>query len=119
MTWIDIIAVAAGGFIGAIIRYLASVKLNTNAQIPYGTLLVNMLGCLLIGLVFGLELSTPLTFFLVFGVAGALTTFSTWLKEVLGMARLQQMVKAGGYMIGSVILGIVFVYAGYISGSFF
>lgn len=119
MTGFELSAVAAGGFIGAIIRYQASRKLNINAQIPYGTLLVNMLGCLIIGFVFGLELSVPLTFFLVSGVAGALTTFSTWLKEVLGMVRLQQMMKAIGYMIGSVILGMIFVYAGYSSGSFF
>ncbi|VDG98040.1 CrcB family protein [Sporosarcina sp. ZBG7A] len=119
MTWIDLVAVAAGGFTGAIIRYFVSKKLNTNSLIPYGTLLVNLLGCLLIGLVVGLQLSPSLTFLLATGVAGALTTFSTWLKEILGMARLQKLGKSMGYLMGSIILGIAFVYVGYIGGTFF
>lgn len=119
MTWADLAAVGAGGFAGAIIRYLVSRKLNTRAPIPYGTLVVNMFGCLLIGLVAGLQLSPTLTFLLGSGLAGALTTFSTWLKELVGMARLREVGKSSGYLMGSIILGIVLVYAGYIGGTFF
>lgn len=78
-----------------------------------------MIGCLLIGFVASLGLSIPLTFFLISGLTGALTTFSTWIKEVLGMSRLHEWGKASTYMLGSILLGILFVYVGYISGSFF
>ncbi|MCM3757678.1 fluoride efflux transporter CrcB [Sporosarcina aquimarina] len=119
MTWVDLVAVAAGGFTGAIIRYFVSKKLNTNSLIPYGTLVVNLLGCLLIGLVVGLQLSSSLTFLLATGVAGALTTFSTWVKEIVAMARLQEFAKSVVYLLGSIIFGIAFVYVGYIGGTFF
>ncbi|MGG0644908.1 CrcB family protein [Sporosarcina gallistercoris] len=119
MTWVDLAATLAGGFIGAIIRYLLSGKLNAHARIPYGTLLVNLLGCLLIGLVVGLKLSPSLTFLLGSGVAGALTTYSTWLKEIVGLARLQEVGKSSYYLLGTIVLGIACVYAGYHSAAFF
>lgn len=119
MTVLNLAAVAIGGFFGAIIRYQLSKKLNTSKGLPYGTALVNLLGCLLVGFVFGLQLSTGLTFLLVSGLAGALTTFSTWLKEILGMSRVHEMGKAFFYLMASVFLGFAFVYIGFTGASFF
>lgn len=119
MTVTDIAAVAAGGFAGAVFRYLLSRKLNNEVRIPYGTLLANLLGCLLIGFVLGLQISVPVTYLLVTGVAGALTTFSTWMKEVVGMMRLRQLGRGSAYLLGSIVLGVACVYAGYTGSSFF
>lgn len=119
MTLSDVVAIGIGGFAGAIIRYLVSKQLNTNSYIPYGTFLVNMIGCLLIGFVAGLELSRTLTFLLGSGLAGALTTFSTWLKEIVGMARSRELVKSSTYLMGAIIFGITLVYVGFVGAALF
>lgn len=83
MTFIEILAVGAGGFFGAIIRFILSKKLNEKARFPLGTLIVNLVGSFLIGVIFGLSLPKLWTFFLVSGFLGALTTFSTLQKEII------------------------------------
>lgn len=118
MTVLDFLAVAVGGFTGAIIRYTLSKKLNMNSPLPYGTLLANSLGCILVGFVFALELPVALTFLLVSGFAGSLTTYSTWIKEVLGMSGENERRKAGFYLVGTVIIGLVLVYVGHTVGIF-
>ena len=118
MTIFDFFAIAVGGFTGAILRYALSTKLNTGASIPYGTLLANSLGCLLIGFVFALELPIALTFLLVSGFCGALTTFSTWVKELLGMMRLNEWQKAILYLVGTMIVGVGLIFIGHTLGGF-
>lgn len=83
MTFLEMVMVGTGGFLGAVIRYGLAKKMNHSAGIPSGTLAVNLIGALLIGLVFGLELSRGLTLLLASGLAGALTTFSTLNKELI------------------------------------
>ena len=79
--------VGLGGFIGAALRYLISSKMIADT-IPWGTLLVNVIGGVLIGLIMQFCLSTDyispnMKLFLTTGVLGGLTTFSTFSYETM------------------------------------
>ncbi len=91
---LKIILVAAGGSLGALLRYgvtILSVKIFGD-RFPAGTLFVNLVDCLLIGMSFGLgverEVLTPsIRLFFVTGFLGALTTFSTYGIESINFFR--------------------------------
>ena len=83
LTITDILFIGAGGFFGAVIRFVLSKKLNGKNRLPLGTLVVNLAGSFLIGVIFGLALPKLWTFFFVSGFLGALTTFSTLQKEII------------------------------------
>ena len=83
-----IIAIAAGGAIGAVLRYLIAVRVYSflGIDLPYGTLTVNLLGTFLLGIVLGLvehggALGPELRSFLTIGLLGGMTTFSTFIYE--------------------------------------
>ncbi|MBP8640816.1 MAG: fluoride efflux transporter CrcB [Oscillospiraceae bacterium] len=81
--------VGLGGFIGAALRYLISSKIISDS-IPWGTLLVNVIGGILIGLIMPICLSTDfispnVKLFFTTGVLGGLTTFSTFSYETIGL----------------------------------
>ena len=81
--------VGMGGFIGAALRYLISSKMAAT-PIPWGTLLVNVIGGILIGLIMELCLTTDcfspnMKLFLTTGVLGGLTTFSTFSYETVSL----------------------------------
>lgn len=86
-----VLLVGFGGFLGAILRYgLASCvqARTTGSSIPWATLAVNVLGCLIIGLVSKVAemrgvISTETHSFLVIGLLGSLTTFSTFSSETM------------------------------------
>ncbi|MFL0194128.1 fluoride efflux transporter CrcB [Clostridium sp. WILCCON 0269] len=85
-----IIYVGIGGFIGASLRYIISIHSPKlfGTQLPYGTLIVNVLGGILIGLIMELSLTTNLIspnlrLFLTTGIMGGLTTFSTFSYETI------------------------------------
>ena len=83
------IAVALGGAVGALCRMALGEWVMTKvSSFPYGTVVVNLIGCLIIGLVLGLYMQKPdlpqwARFFLVVGGLGAFTTFSTFAFEML------------------------------------
>jgi CrcB protein len=88
MNWLTIIAVASGGAIGAVSRMLINGFVNQHVEhtLPFGTLVVNLIGSLVIGLLFAwfhlnTSLSPHLKSFLVTGLLGALTTYSTFAIE--------------------------------------
>ena len=83
MTFFELLMIGIGGFLGAVTRYFISSKMNAQKRIPKGTLLVNLTGALLIGIILGLGLPLWVTMLLVSGFAGALTTFSTMNKELI------------------------------------
>jgi CrcB protein len=111
----------SGGFIGAIFRYGLSGFVQRSAPLsgfPYGTLAVNMAGCLLIGVVVGLVDSRQLfgpeaRLFLLIGVLGGFTTYSTFGVETFALLRdgdfLRALVNVGIH----VVLGLALVWAGY------
>lgn len=90
-----LLAIGAGGFLGAIARYLMqliTVKWLPLA-FPYGTLIVNVVGCFLIGIFYGLadrgNMQSPeWKFFLTTGFCGGFTTFSTFSYEVYTLWKL-------------------------------
>ena len=88
MNSLTIIAVASGGAIGATLRLLINTSVNKNFEntLPLGTLTVNLIGSLLIGILFAYfhlntTLSPHLKTFMITGILGALTTYSTFAIE--------------------------------------
>ena len=115
----NILAVGAGSFIGGVARYLVSLAMKGIGKgFPWATLTVNLLGCLLIGLLWGLlsrnaTESTSWGLFLTVGLCGGFTTFSTFSKEALTMLQAGQIGGFATYIIISVIAGIALAALGY------
>lgn len=114
--------VGSGGFVGALLRYGLSGLVHRQvpfATFPYGTLAVNLLGCLLIGVFAGLAESRQLfgpelrTFALI-GLLGGFTTFSTLGYETFAMIRDDEYLLAVANVGAQVVLGLALVWAGYV-----
>ena len=88
---LNCLAVGAGGFLGAVLRYLCSLlPLGRDGGFPVGTLLVNVLGAFAIGLIAAAAarhaaLSPRMILFLKTGICGGFTTFSTFSLEALAL----------------------------------
>jgi CrcB protein len=115
--------VALGGAAGAVARYWLSglVYRFAGPGFPWGTLVVNVLGCFAIGIVVvALEstLQSPAVRAAVaIGFLGAFTTFSTYSYEALALLQDGEWARAGAYVGGSVVLGLLAVAAGFASAS--
>jgi CrcB protein len=116
---VKIIYIAVGGAIGAVVRYGMSgwVQNISRGGFPMGTLCVNTLGSLLIGLFWGLTELTPVSpavrLFFAIGFLGSFTTFSTYSVETLGLLRDKE-TMLGLMNIGlNNLLALVFVFGGY------
>jgi CrcB protein len=118
-------AVAVGGAIGSVGRFwLATVMTTlTGPRFPWGTLLINVLGSCVIGLVGGYTLvpgraalHPDIRIFLMTGVCGGFTTFSAFSLQTLELLQGGEVVPALGYAIGSVILCVLATYAGWVLG---
>ena len=87
----EIILVGIGSGIGGVCRYLISLLMPfANNSFPWGTFTANIIGCLLIGLLWGVtsrfqSLSPSFSLFLMVGFCGGFTTFSTFSKESLAL----------------------------------
>ena len=118
----NIIAVGAGSFIGGIARYIVSLAMKgVSKGFPWATLLVNLLGCLIIGLLWGflsrnISESTSWGLFLTVGLCGGFTTFSTFSKEALTMLQTGQIWGFASYIALSILAGIALVALGYYIG---
>jgi len=110
----NLLLVALGGAVGSVGRYLVSKWLESG--LPWGTLTVNVIGCLLIGLLTGLVTKGTLTpemkLFLVTGFCGGFTTFSTFANESFSMMKAGDALLTALYIGGSVAIGIFAVYIG-------
>jgi CrcB protein len=89
LTWINVLAVSAGGIVGCLLRWLAGVWLNARwSGFPLGTLFVNCVGGLLIGMALFWFERTPnetMRLLIITGVLGGFTTFSSFSVESLIM----------------------------------
>ena len=114
------ILVFLGGGLGSGLRYLVAIAMNQYSKIlPFGTFTVNMIGCLLIGLVLGYAqkentLTSNQTLLLATGFCGGFTTFSAFANENLELIRNGEIFNLSIYTIGSVFLGIVLILIGYL-----
>lgn len=118
-----LILVGAGGFFGAIARYLVDgwVSRLTGGGLPWGTFVVNVSGSFLLGLLFALtidrgvlpsEVRAPV----LIGFIGAYTTFSTWMLESWRLVETGDVPAAVGNLVGSVGLGLIAVVLGLAAG---
>lgn len=116
-----ILIVGAGSFIGGIGRYLISILFQNKLvyYFPFGTLIANIAGCFLTGIVFGLYLKGTVTeewkVFLMAGVLGGFTTFSSFSLETLEMIKQGLMSKAFLYIFISIAGGLLMTFLGMIS----
>jgi CrcB protein len=115
--------VFVGGGIGSVLRYAlaTTVQKGTGGPFPAGTFAVNVLGCFAIGLVgaLGLEraaVSPEARVFLMIGVLGGFTTFSSFAWETLGLVSVRDALRAALYVTGSVLLGLIGVWLGRLLG---
>ncbi|MFB2121033.1 fluoride efflux transporter CrcB [Parapedobacter sp. 2B3] len=115
----QLLLVGIGGGIGSMLRFLVSVLTSKFVQgtFPLPTLLINLSGCFLIGILAGLFAQPPYTdnnlrFLLITGFCGGYTTFSTFAHENLLLIENQQILPAIGYTLLSVVLGIALVWVG-------
>lgn len=110
--------VGAGGFIGAVLRYLLGL-VPLKSDLPIKTLAVNIIGCFAIGIIAGLAeralADNPrLVLFLKVGICGGFTTFSSFALETGDLMNGGRYAAAALYVLSSTVLGIAAVFLGQI-----
>ncbi len=116
----EILYVGAGGFIGAILRYYSNIfagKIFDVQNFPYGTFLVNIIGSFCIGIVWGIadnivELSNEAKYFMIVGILGSYTTFSTFAYETFQLIQQGRTIAFLSNLLFQTILGIIAVLLG-------
>lgn len=114
----NLLLVALGGSIGAVFRYLISIFMIQvfGSSFPFGTLLVNVLGSFLMGVIYALgqmsHLSPELKALIGIGLLGALTTFSTFSNETLLLLQEGDWLKATLNVVLNLSLCLFMVYLG-------
>jgi fluoride exporter len=118
---VSLIFIAIGGALGSVARYLLSTALlrATGTLFPVGTFAVNVVGCFVFGAIAGaaeqrVQLAPELRLFLLVGVLGGFTTFSSYAFESFGLIRDGQFAAAAVNIVGQVIAGLVGLWAGYV-----
>jgi CrcB protein len=114
----NLLLVMLAGGLGSGVRYVVATHLNPPGGIPWGTLTVNVVGAFLIGLVVALAVearvvSREVALVLTTGFLGGLTTFSSFALEGESMLQRRDWWMAGGYVVGSVALGVGMAWCGY------
>ena len=115
-----LVFIALGGAAGSVLRYLIQHFTHKNypGLFPYGTFLVNIMGCLIVGFLVSWAsgnkaLSETLTLMLITGFCGGFTTFSTFAHEGNLLLLQQKPAQAFLYMGLSIILGMLLAYLGF------
>ena len=107
-----------GGGLGSSLRYgLHLLFKNTSSQYPIGTFTANLIGCLLIGIFFGIlhklnVLKEEAHFFFIVGFTGGLTTFSSFALDNVHLFKSGSLLQPLIYSLGSIIMGILMVLIG-------
>jgi len=118
---LNLLVIAVGGALGSIARYLLStfVLRVSGTLFPLGTFIVNVVGCLVFGAIAGatsqrVQISSTARLFLLTGILGGFTTFSTYTFESFALIRDGQFVWATINVAGQVVAGLVGLWAGYV-----
>jgi fluoride exporter len=120
------ILVAVGGALGSVLRFFLSSYSNVQLGgiFPWGILIVNVTGSFAIGFIFALTepggrwFASPLTRdFLMIGICGGYTTFSSFSLNTLNLARDGEWLRAGGNIVGSVASCLLAVWLGHVAGA--
>ncbi|GMR08185.1 MAG: fluoride efflux transporter CrcB [Gammaproteobacteria bacterium] len=119
----QLLAIAAGGAIGALLRYFASTGVYTllGRDFPYGTLVVNVVGSLLMGFLYVILLErvsgdVAWRAFLLIGLLGSFTTFSTFSMETIELMENGELNMALVNVLASVVISIGAAWMGVIVG---
>lgn len=106
--------IGAGGFLGSGFRYLAQrfIAIYLPISFPFGTLFINILGSLLIGIIYALGdktniLNPEMRIFLAVGVCGGFITFSTFSLDTFGLLQDRQYLFLSIYLFASVFLSVL------------
>lgn len=116
--WKHAVVVAVGGGVGSFVRFAAGawvVHQHPSAKFPWATLLVNWVGCLLIGVIYGwiadrTVLGVSLRYFLITGFLGGFTTFSAFGMETAYLFKRGELTMAWIYITASVAGGLCLVW---------
>ena len=119
----QLLLVGLGGALGSTARFLVSGRVHRLVPLsvfPYGTLVVNVGGCLAIGFLGGLVearsvLSPSQRLFLMVGLLGGFTTFSSFAYETLGLAHASQCIGVALNLAAQVVLGLGAAWLGYLT----
>ena len=117
---LNILLIGVGGACGSIFRYLTALYVSRqfpSSAFPYGTFSVNVTGCFIIGVLFGLSerfhwLSPPVRLLLITGFCGGFTTFSTFAYENVQMLQQNNYAGLAFYSIVSCAVCICMVFVG-------
>lgn len=127
MSLTTLLLVSLGGAVGSLARYLISfVALPIDRWLPWGTIIVNVTGCALIGFVGTLTLaqgrypiSEDLRLFLMVGLCGGYTTFSAFSLQTLDLIRSGAMGRAAINVVASIVLCVGAVWLGHAVAAYF
>lgn len=112
------VLIALGGAAGSVLRYLigGAIQTRSASAFPIGTMIVNVSGCFLIGVLvrqfLNMQLSHDLRALLIVGFCGGFTTFSTFSAETLALIEGGEYARASAYVLLSVMLCLLATLAG-------
>jgi CrcB protein len=118
--------IGLGGALGSMLRYFLNgvISNRLGETFPWGTLAINVTGSFVIGVIATLTgtggrwFASPETrFFLMTGICGGYTTFSSFSLQTLNLAQDGEWLQAGGNVVGSVVLCLVAVWLGHIAAA--